>query len=143
MSATKLYTPEVLGLAAGLATCPLTPDLPMQGTARSKACGSTITLGLDVDREGRIAAIGVRSHACAVGQAAAAIFVAGARGLDADAVHSAGKAIEDWLSGGAELPDWPGLGAIAAARDYPARHGAILLPWNAARALLPTGPSLR
>jgi hypothetical protein len=31
------------------------------------------------------------------------------------------------------LPDWPGVEAIAAARDYPARHGAIMLPWTAAR----------
>jgi hypothetical protein len=37
------------------------------------------------------------------------------------------------------LPDWPGLTAIAAARDYPARHGAIMLAWQAARQLLPTG----
>ena len=143
MSATKLYTPEVLGLAASLAAWPLTADLPTQGAGRSKTCGSTITLGLDLDGEGRIAAIGIRSHACAVGQAAAAIFAAAARGRDADAIHRDAAALADWLAGRAELPDWPGLAAIAAARDYPARHGAILLPWNAARDLLPTGPSRR
>jgi hypothetical protein len=46
--------------------------------------------------------------------------------------------IEAWLStADAPLPDWPGLSAIAAARSYPARHGAILLPWKAAMAALP------
>ena len=29
-------------------------------------------------------------------------------------------------------PDWPGFDLLAPARDYPARHGAILLPFDAA-----------
>jgi len=44
-----------------------------------------------------------------------------------------------WLGGAGQMPDWPGLAAIAAARDYPARHGAILLPWRAALDALPPG----
>jgi hypothetical protein len=31
------------------------------------------------------------------------------------------------------MPDWPGLAAIAPAREFPGRHGAIMLPWTAAR----------
>jgi len=34
------------------------------------------------------------------------------------------------------LPDWPGLDAIEAARAFPGRHGAMLLPWQAALAAL-------
>lgn len=48
----------------------------------------------------------------------------------ADLSAAAGE-IEQWLNGG-PIPDWPGFEAIAAARDYPARHGAILLAWRAA-----------
>jgi hypothetical protein len=36
-----------------------------------------------------------------------------------------------WLAGEGELPDWPGLSTIAPARDFPGRHGAILLGWRA------------
>ena len=139
MSATVLYTPEVLGLATGLAAFPWDETLPLQGEARSKSCGSTIALGLAVDADGRIERVAVRSSACAIGQAAAAIFAGAAGGRGADEVVAADTAIAAWLAGDAALPDWPGLEAIAAARDYPGRHGAIALAWRAARELLPTG----
>jgi NifU-like protein involved in Fe-S cluster formation len=34
------------------------------------------------------------------------------------------------------MPDWPGIDLIAVARDYPARHGAIMLAWEAALSAL-------
>ncbi|WP_043603826.1 iron-sulfur cluster assembly scaffold protein [Novosphingobium sp. Rr 2-17] len=132
MSAAVLYTPEVLALAIELARNPLTQDLPHRGEARSASCGSTITLGLATDDEGRLSRIGVRSQACAIGQASAALFVSAAKGRTPQEVEAAGQAVADWLSGKGDLPDWPGLAPIAAARDYPARHGAVLLPWKAA-----------
>ena len=138
MATTVLYTPEVLGLAVDLARFPLHDGLTLTGEARSKSCGSTIALGLAMDEDGAVGAIGVRSHACAIGQAAAAIFAKGAGGRTAAEIQAAGEAIGDWLAGEGELPDWPGLAAIAAARDYPARHGAVMLPWNAAMQALPT-----
>ncbi|MEJ2409149.1 MAG: iron-sulfur cluster assembly scaffold protein [Novosphingobium sp.] len=138
MSATVLYTPEVLGLAVDLARVPLTDDFPLKGEARSKSCGSTIALGLETAANGAIARVGVRSQACAIGQAAAAIFVQGAAGRNGPEIHAAGRAIAAWLAGEGPVPDWPGLSTIAAARDYPARHGAVMLPWNAAMQVLPS-----
>lgn len=138
MSATVLYTPEVLGLAIELARFPLNDALPLKGGARSKSCGSTIMLGLALAPDGTIGDIGVRSQACAIGQASAAIFVQAAKGMSADHIHAAGKAVATWLAGEGDLPDWPGLSVIAAARDYPARHGAVMLPWNAAMQVLPS-----
>ena len=138
MSTAVLYTPEVLGLAIALARFPLTEDLPLRGEARSKSCGSTITLGLKMAPDGTIERIGVRSQACAIGQAAAAIFAQAASGRGGSDIHAAGTAIAAWLAGEGAVPDWPGLSAIAAAREYPARHGAVMLPWNAAMLVLPT-----
>lgn len=138
MSATVLYTPEVLGLATGLADHPWDDAMPLQGEARSRSCGSAIRLGLELDEGGRIARIAVRSSACAIGQAAAAIFSGGATGLTAADIRRSGDEIARWLAGDAPAPSWPGLDAIGAARDYPARHAAILLAWQAARELLPT-----
>ncbi|MCW1428447.1 iron-sulfur cluster assembly scaffold protein [Novosphingobium sp. JCM 18896] len=138
MATAALYTPEVLGLATGLAAYPWDDALPLKADARSKSCGSTIALALALDAEGRIARIALRSQACAIGQAAAAIFAEAASGRDARDIARADDAITAWLAGEGGLPDWPGLAAIAAARDYPARHGAIRLAWQAARQLLPT-----
>ena len=137
-SAAVLYSPEVLALATALARWPLGDDLPLRGAARSPACGSRIELGLALDTDGRIERIGLRAQACAVGQASAAIFAAAASGRDRTELSTALAEIEAWLRGEGELPDWPGLGAIAAAQAYPGRHGAILLPWKAALEALPT-----
>lgn len=135
-SATALYTPEVLALATGLARYPLRGDLPLRGNARSQSCGSTLELGLALE-DGRIIEVGLRAHACAIGQAAATIFAEAAEGRTAAEVGSAEREIMAWLIGG-PLPTWPGLGTIAAAAAYPARHGAVLLPWRAALSALPS-----
>lgn len=138
MAAAVLYTPEVLALSIGLAAYPWNEDLPLKAEARSPRCGSTIALGLSIDGAGQIADIGIRSHACAIGQAAASIFAAHAPGRGADELVEAQQAMALWLSGDGNMPSWPGLRAIAPALAYPARHGAILLAWQAARELLCT-----
>lgn len=139
MSATKLYTPEVLALATGLADFPWDEALPLKGEARSKSCGSTIALALGTDEAGQIDRIGVKSRACAIGQAAAAIFAGAAKERSPAEIIKARQEIADWLAGKRERPDWPGLEAIDAARNYPARHGAIMLAWQAATDLLGSG----
>lgn len=132
----KLYSPALLGLATGLAAYPLTPDLPLRAEARSRSCGSVIALGLALDDDGLIARIGMQVSACAVGQASAALLAQHAAGRDPGAVSAAAQAIADWLAGTGPLPDWPGLAALAPARDHPGRHGALLLPWKAGTAAL-------
>lgn len=132
MAATAaLYTPEVLARAVELSAYPLADDLRLRGSARSQSCGSSLELGLAVDDTGRIERLGLRCHACAIGQAAAAIFAAAAPGRDRAGIAEAERALSAWLVGGG-LPDWPGLEQLARARDYPGRHGALLLPWRAA-----------
>jgi NifU-like protein involved in Fe-S cluster formation len=137
-STAALYTPEVLALATSLSAYPLDADLPLVGKARSPACGSTLELGLALDEQGRIERLGLRAHACAIGQAAAAIFANRAAGKSREELASIRAAIEAWLGGSGLMPDWPGLEMIAPARAYPARHGAILLAWRAALDALPS-----
>lgn len=140
--AEKLYTPELLALAVTLAEYPPDPALPLHGHARSKSCGSTLAADIAVNDEGRIERLGLQVRACAVGQASAAIFARAAAGRGLAAIEAAHGALTAWLAGAGELPDWPGLEAIAPARAFPARHGAIMLPWTAARdALSSTAPS--
>ena len=131
MSSAALYNPLVLGLATSLAAYSLSADLPLRGTARAVTCGSVIEIGLDCDSSGKITRIGLRAQACAIGQAAAAIFAGAAPGMDQASLTAALAELEQWLAGGAR-PTWPGIAAIEPARAYPARHGAILLAWRAA-----------
>lgn len=128
--APALYTPEVLGLTVELAAFPYDPTAAAQGSARSRSCGSTIALS---SRDtSRISGLGLSVAACAIGQASAAIFAREAQGSDAAAIAATLARIEQWLAHGGDTAFLPRLDLIAAARDYPGRHGAILLPWRAA-----------
>ena len=115
--AERLYTPELLGLAVALADYPLDAGLPYHGSARSRSCGSTLEAGLALDPQGRVQRLGLRVRACRPRTAWA---------------NSAAAAIAGWLAQGGEPPDWPGMAALAEARGFPGRHGAIMLPWTAA-----------
>lgn len=131
-----LYTPELLTLAVSLAECPLDPALPLTGEARSVTCGSTVTVACAIGTDGRLTGIGLQTSACAVGQAAAALFARAATGRNREEIAAERASIAAWLAGSADAPQWPGLEALASARSYPARHGAILLAWDAALAAL-------
>lgn len=132
----RLYSPELLALATGLAAFPLVHDLPLRAHERSRTCGSTIELGLELDGEGRIARLGMRISACAVGQASAALFARSAIGRSADEIARTSARIEGWLGSGGDLPDWPGLGVLEPARALTSRHEALILPWKAALSVL-------
>jgi NifU-like protein involved in Fe-S cluster formation len=138
VSAPVLYTPEILALATKLAANPLNETMPFLGHARSKSCGSVLTLSLAKDDSDRITALGLRAQACAIGQASAAIFADSAIGKSRAEIAAAASAIESWLKGQGLAPDWPGISAIEPAIAYPARHGAILLAWWAALDALPS-----
>ena len=138
-----LYSPEILAAAVALADFPIDPALPLLGEARSRSCGSRLTLALALDAQGRIIRIGCRAQACAVGQAAAHVFLAAAVGRGADEIAEARQSLAAWLNGEGRPPDWPGIALLDPACAYPARHGAILLAWDAALAALASPPPIR
>ena len=136
MSAARLYTPELLALAVELADYPPLETAPIHAEARSPTCGSTLAIDLALDRDGLVERLGMRVRACAVGQAAAAIFARHARGRDLAEIRAALERLEGWLDDEGPAPDWPDMALVAPARAYPARQGALLLPWRAALAAL-------
>ena len=138
-----LYSPEILAAAVGLADFPLDPALPLNGEARSRSCGSSLKLALSLDDQGQISRVGCRAQACAVGQAAAHIFAVAAPGHTAQQVAATRTELARWLCRAGPAPAWPGIALLDAARDYPARHGAILLAWDAALAALASPLPLR
>jgi NifU-like protein involved in Fe-S cluster formation len=131
-AAQRLYTPELLALAVELADYPPLETARARAEARSPTCGSTLALDLGLDHDEQIVRLGMRVRACAVGQASAAIFARHAAGRDLANVRDALERLEAWLGDEGPAPDWPDLDLVAPARAYPARHGAMLLPWRAA-----------
>ncbi|MGN3973056.1 iron-sulfur cluster assembly scaffold protein [Tsuneonella sp. SYSU-LHT278] len=131
-----LYTRDLLALAVSLGEMPFDPAMPLSGEARSRTCGSSLRISLALDEGGRIRRVGLGASACAVGQAAAALFARSAAGQNRADIAAARSEIASWLAGAGSLPDWPGLAALDPARAHPGRHGAILLAWDGALAAL-------
>jgi NifU-like protein involved in Fe-S cluster formation len=127
-----LYTTEILRLAASLSG---PHDLDREdGSAevRSTTCGSRVHLAVQLDDDRCIERLSMRVHACAFGQASAALVEHHSRGLTHEEVSAAMLEISRWLA--SEHDDcsaWPGIAALQPARSRKARHGAILLPFRA------------
>lgn len=136
----KLYTPEVLALAVDLASFPLHDTFDHITEARSTTCGSTITLGLNYDSSDCVSKVGLSVSACAIGQASAAIFARSATAKSAYALSAQLAQIESWLDDRADPPEIPSFDLLLPAKAYPARHGAILLPWRAVQRALSNSP---
>lgn len=132
-SRAALYSPQLLALAVELADYPYEPGARCHGEARSRTCGSEVRISCDMDNGGALTSLGLRVSACAVGQAAAAIFARSAEGRSSNELRETEEALRKWLAGEAGEPDWPGIAAIEPALAHAGRHSAILLAWQAAR----------
>lgn len=127
-----LYTLEILRLAASIPH--LEPLAAPHGRVelRSPTCGSSVTVEVALDAEGRVSELGQQVQACAFGQASAALMGSHALGRKAPEVREALSAFASWLDGTRGEPgDWAGLDALGPARSRHARHGAMLLPFRA------------
>lgn len=126
-----LYNTEILRLAASVADNRLTAPLA-SAEKRSPVCGSRVTVDVNLDAAGRIAALGLMVRACALGQAASALMAAHAPGRTPQELAAARDALTAWLAGAGDLPDWPGLEILAPALPHRARHASIRLAFEAA-----------
>ena len=125
-----LYTTEILRLAASLGEPRELEREDGRAELRSPTCGSRIATSVELDDARRVAALSQRVHACAFGQASAALLERGATGRTRDEVEQVLVQLGDWLGGDGTEPGW-GFSALAPARSRVSRHGAILLPFRA------------
>lgn len=130
-----LYSTDLLALAVELGAYPYKSDATLQGEARSRTCGSVIALSADTAFDN----LGLRVSACAVGQAAAAIFARHVADRNLQDLNTVLDQMDDWLGQGGARPEWPDIELLAPARNFPGRHGAIMLPWKAALDALSKG----
>lgn len=127
-----LYNATILRLASSIPHHARlgTPDATAE--RRSPVCGSRVTVDVQLDEAGRVAAIGQEVRACALGQASASLMGEHAIGRSADELAAARDALAAFLGGQAEHPgDWPGLEIFAPARPHAARHASIRLAFEA------------
>jgi NifU-like protein involved in Fe-S cluster formation len=131
--ATTLYNRDILRLAASIPHLGRLDHPQASSEKRSPVCGSRVTVDLDLDGEGRVAALGQEVKACALGQASASLMGAHVLGRTASDLAAARDALAAYLAGTREDPgDWPGLAIFAEARRFSARHKSILLAFEAA-----------
>jgi NifU-like protein involved in Fe-S cluster formation len=127
-----LYTTEILRLAASLQEALELEREDGRAELRSPTCGSRIVIAVQLDDERRVRMISQQVHACAFGQASAALVQQHAIGRAHDEIADALVAVSRWLAREQdEAGDWPGIVALEPARLRKSRHGAILLPFRA------------
>ncbi|MEO8455544.1 MAG: iron-sulfur cluster assembly scaffold protein [Sphingomicrobium sp.] len=127
-----LYTTEILRLAASLAEPHELEREDGRAELRSPTCGSRVVLAVQLDEGRRVSRISMQVHACAFGQASAALVERHSRGRTHDEVSEAMLVLSRWLAGDAESDcGWPDVTTLAPARSRQSRHGAILLPFRA------------
>lgn len=127
-----LYNRDILRLASSLVAGDKLDRADGVAEARSPICGSRIQAEIGLAVDGTIEAVALRANACALGQASAAIVRSNAAGTHLDTLATIRKDLAAALSGKADMPgNWPELALLTPAKDYPSRHAAILLPYDA------------
>lgn len=127
-----LYSRDILRWASSLVAGDRLDNPDGSAEARAPICGSRIQADVVLAPDGKVDALALRANACALGQASAGILRTHALGADPALLAELRAAIAAGLDGKADMPGgWPELALLAPARDYPSRHAAILLPYDA------------
>jgi NifU-like protein involved in Fe-S cluster formation len=128
----SLYTTDILRLATTIPHLGRLAHAQASAEKRSPTCGSRLIVDVTLSSDRRVAALGLEVNACALGQASANLMAASAIGRTAEELASARDDLSAFLSGQRDDPgDWPGLSVFLPARNYPARHAAIRLAFEA------------
>jgi len=134
----KLYSQRILALAAGMSHSGRLDAPDGSAMKRSPLCGSTVTVDLTLDDEGRVADFAQDVKACALGQASASVLGAAAVGLGRAEIAAGRDQLRAMIKEGGPAPQAPfeALEALMPAKDYKNRHASILLAWEATLAAI-------
>ncbi|MEL6577065.1 MAG: iron-sulfur cluster assembly scaffold protein [Pseudomonadota bacterium] len=129
----KLYSQRILALAAALPHAGRLEAADGSAKKRSPLCGSTVTVDVALDDEGRVSAFAQDVKACALGQSSASVLGEAVIGRDRDEIAAGRDALYAMLKSGGDAPGAPygELEALLPARDYKNRHASIMLAWDA------------
>ncbi len=127
-----LYSAKILSLAANMPRLGRLPSPDASADKVAKLCGSTMHVDI-VLQDGRVADFAQEVHACALGQAAAAILGAHVVGATPAEIELARDGFRAMLKTGGPPPEgrFSELAMLLPVKDYPARHASTLLAFEA------------
>ena len=128
----EIYNTKLLELAANI-PCSERLEMPdATATAHSKLCGSTVTIDLNMTGD-RVTGYGQAVKACLLGQAAAAIVGRHIIGATVGELHEASAGMRLMLKENGTPPAgrFAELSLLEPVRHYKARHGSVLLTFDA------------
>jgi NifU-like protein involved in Fe-S cluster formation len=128
-----IYNTRILELAGNLPRIGRLPAPDGSATAHSKLCGSTVTVDVALDHEGRVADFAHDVKACALGQASSSIMASRVIGADESELRALRDRMRAMLKAGGAPPDgrWTDCAVLEPVRDYKARHASTLLTFDA------------
>lgn len=123
MPEAPLYPSELLQLATEIPFLGKIEKPDASARKVSRICGSSIEVDVKIDGDGLVKKLAIRPQACAIGQAAAAVFTQGAIGKNLEELREAQTCLEKILQGEDCTPPigFERLHYLAAVKNYPAR----------------------
>ena len=128
----EIYNRHILELAASIPRLGRLASPDASATARSRLCGSTVTVDLAMEGD-VVTAFAHEVKACALGQASSAIMGRLVVGSTARELREVREAASRLLKANGEPPQgkWEDLKVLEPLRDYKARHASVLLTFDA------------
>lgn len=128
----ELYNKAILALAGNIARTERLSDPDATVFLDSPLCGSRITVDVKMDGD-KVSDYAADVKACALGQAASAIMAKHVIGQTAEQLYQLAKDMRAMLKDHAAPPtgEWQELEVLQPVADYKARHGSVMLPFEA------------
>lgn len=127
-----LYSRKLLEFAGNITRIGRLENPDASASAVSRLCGSRLQLDIRA-RNGTITDYAHEVQACALGQTVAAIVAREIIGTPITEISPLAGRMRAMLKEGGPAPEgrWADLAILEAARNYPARHGSVLLVFDA------------
>ncbi|NIX76608.1 iron-sulfur cluster assembly scaffold protein [Microvirga terricola] len=128
----EIYSRRILELAADIPHLGRLAEADASATARSKLCGSVVTVDLKLDGD-VVTAFAHEVKACALGQASSSIMGRNVLGSTAEELRALRDVARAMLkeSGAPPTGKWADLQVLEPVREYKARHASVLLTFDA------------
>ena len=127
-----LYNKAILSLAGNIERSGRLADPDASVFLDSPLCGSRITVDVKM-QDGKVSDYAAEVKACALGQAASAIMAKHVIGQTAAQLREVRDSMLALLKNHAAPPEgeWRELEVLQPVADYKARHGSVMLPFEA------------
>lgn len=128
----EIYNKRILELAGNIPRAGRLEDADGTATARSKLCGSTVTVDVKTDGE-RITDFAHEVKACALGQASSSVMAQHVIGSTLPELKELKATMAAMLkeNGAPPAGKWADLQVLEPVRDFKARHASTMLTFEA------------